>query len=118
VKRISKKELIIQIGLLLSLIGAISVLIWGIRGFIAEPIEYKIGGYYFAIYFSVFALIGTVVGFFKEKAGIIIIMITGTFGLILTLLLTIGSLNLWLVISVILVLIGGIIGMVGYFKKE
>ncbi|MHA1456859.1 MAG: hypothetical protein ACTSYF_01480 [Promethearchaeota archaeon] len=111
----SKKNLIVLVGLFLSLIGAIFAIYLGIDGKIdAAWWEH----YYFdmLIFFGVLPLIGVIIGFFYGKAGIALTLFVGFVSFVNAPMLISGFGILSFL--VFLTLIGGIISLIGWLIEK
>ena len=114
-KKISGKQIITIIGLIISLIGGAFSLWYGIRGKIQDPFyEFY---YNIPIALSIVVIIGDLLGFYKKAVGICISFVIAIIGFFLTLVLGMGGYDLGLILPILLIFIGGIIGFITNYEN-
>ena len=117
----SKNNLIVLVGLFLSLIGAIVFIYTGIDELInatEEELYYYSMYFYIIIFFGVLALIGVIIGFFYEKVGIGMSLFVGFISFVNALVSGLSLIGWLREILVFLILIGGIISLIGWLRER
>ena len=115
-KKIFRKKMITIIGLIVSIIGAIFSLLYGITGLTT-------GAYWAQFYFyalialAALTIFGDILGFYKKAVGIGVSLAIGIIGFILTTVFGAGNYDLGLIIPILLILIGGIIGFSANYEN-
>lgn len=110
-KKIFRKKIITIIGLIVSIIGAIFALLYGITGLYTGA-YWEQFYFYVLIVIAVLTIFGDILGFLKKAVGIGVSLVIGIIGFIMTILLGMGNFDLSLIIPILLILIGGIIGFI------
>ena len=91
-KKVSGKQIITILSLLISTIGAIFTLLYGIN-----QDQYYIGFY---IALAALTVLGGIIGFFKKAVGIGVSFVIGIIGFIMTIVLGYGGYDLGLILLV------------------
>lgn len=116
VKKVSGKQIITILSLLVSMIGGIFTLLYGVTGFTTGA--YWEQSYFYAlIALAALTIFGDILGFLKKAVGIGVSFVIGIIGFIYTIILGAGNYDLGLIIPILLILIGGIVGLSANYEN-